>query len=227
MPVMNSNYPSILFELYDYLNECNFELSGGNHDDGRIVSIEKEKDVIEKIQQRFDCITPPPRHWYDIALKMNDEIIYCNIKISKGSTDNAMQKKAIVHSFTNMHHKNIKANMNFNEMLRTINEHQIETRNYNREYYYVYIDKKDKTIIIRSIFDITHFQSNPCNYLQINWNKEKDVDDMEYIDDITEIKKKILGTIAKSLKTFIDHNSKLVEYYYNLSTTHHKQNTLE
>lgn len=33
--MMNSNYPSILYEL-----------SGGSHNDGRIVSIEKENDVI-------------------------------------------------------------------------------------------------------------------------------------------------------------------------------------
>lgn len=221
---MNTKYPEVLFELNDFLKECQFELCNGSHDDGRIVSIEKEKDVIDKISSKFDCIIPPPRHWFDIGLKMNDQVIYCNIKISKGSTDNAFQKKAIIHSFTDIHNDNIKTNMNFDEMLRLINEHEICERNYNREYYYIYIDKKDKTIIIRSLFDIINFQSNPLNYLQINWSKEKKCKDIEFVEDVQIIKKKVLGTIAESLKKFLENNSKFVEYFYN---QHSKEYILE
>jgi hypothetical protein len=90
---MNANYPSILFEVLQHLQHISFDFSGGSHEDGRIVSIEKERDVIAALQEKFDCDVPSARCWYDVALVQNDVKIHCNIKISKGSTDNANQKK--------------------------------------------------------------------------------------------------------------------------------------
>lgn len=143
---MNSNYPSILFEVYDFLIEYTFELCGGEGEDGRVVSIEKEKDVVKVISDKFPSIVPPPRHWFDIALIYNDQLIHCNIKISTGKNDNANQKKGIIHSLTNLHEKNIKNNMNFNFMHDLIMDNVLENRRYDREYYYIYLDKKDKML---------------------------------------------------------------------------------
>jgi hypothetical protein len=219
---MNPNYPAVMFELETYLKECKLNMKNGQ-EDGRIGSVELEKIVVDKIAEKFESIKPPPRHWYDIALYDNDQIIYCNVKISTGNTDNANQKKAIIHSFTNVNEAKIKPNMNFNQMLRLINSDLLEVRNYHREYYYIYIDKTDGSIIIRSLCDIVNLQSNPCNYLQINWKKEKDVinntdnnENIEFIEDIAKIRKHVLGTIAESIKKFVDGSSDFLEEFYNI-----------
>lgn len=210
---MNPSYPSILFDVLAVLHGYAFEFSGGNNPDGRIVSIEKEKDVVTAISNNFECIIPPPRHWFDIALMFNEQLIYCNIKISTGKTDNAKQKKGIVHSLTNLHEKSIRNNMNFNKMHQLIHDHALDSRVYEREYYYIYLDKKDKSVIIRSMCDIMHFQSNPCNFLQINWDAEKKRTNIDATDDLTESKKRILGTIAQSIKKFVDSSNDFMNAY--------------
>lgn len=210
---MNSNYPSILFDVLAYLQANTFELSGGNNPDGRIVSIEKEKDVVEAISKNFACIVPPPRHWFDIALQFNEQLIYCNIKISTGKTDNAKQKKGIVHSLTDLHEKNIRNNMNFNKMHQLIHDHALDSRVYEREYYYIYLDKEDNTVIIRSMCDIMNFQSNPCNFLQINWKAEKKRTHIDETTDLIESKKRILGTIALSIEKFVNSSNNFMNAY--------------
>jgi hypothetical protein len=124
------------------------------------------------------------------------------------------RKKGIVHSLTDINENNIKNNLSFNDMYQLIHEHRIQERQYEREYYFIYLDKKDKTIIIRSLCDIIHFQSNPCNFLQINWTKEKRQTTTDFQTDVIEIKNRILGTIAKSVKKFVDSSNKLLLEYY-------------
>lgn len=197
---MNPNYPAILFDVCDFLPQHVFDLSGGANEDGRIVSIRKEELVIRAISDKFPSVLPPPRHWFDIALKYNDTLIYCNVKISKGSTDNALQKKGIVHSLTNLHEKNIPNNMNFNTMHQLLEDHAIENRMYEREYYLIYLDKNNKTVIIRSICDISRFQSNPCNFLQINWKAEKKLDTTEATNDLLFQKIAKFATLSNDVR---------------------------
>ncbi len=42
---MNPDYPPILSQVYDYLKTCRFDLQSNCEDDGRFVSIQKEKDL--------------------------------------------------------------------------------------------------------------------------------------------------------------------------------------
>jgi hypothetical protein len=211
---MHGSYPAVLFELEEYLKGCTFNLSTGHHDDGRVVSIEKEKDVINRITEKFECIIPPPRHWYDIAIMSNERLIHCNIKISTGKTDNAMSKKGLIHSLTDLHENNIKGNLTYDAMKALIESNLLIERDFQREYYYIYIDKLDGTIIIRSMLDIIHYQSNPCNILQINWSKEKKTKCLESQFDLHTSRKRIEKVIAKSQKQYIDNNCAYYKHYY-------------
>ena len=113
-----SKYPSVVQELEAFLKTCCFDLTGGG--DGRVVSLEKEKCVVDRILQNFEGEGAPPRCWYDLILRYQGHNIYFNVKISTGSTDNANQKKGIVYSLTNLDADRIKANMCFNAMLNCL-----------------------------------------------------------------------------------------------------------
>jgi hypothetical protein len=209
-----SKYPSVVQELEAFLKTCRFDLTGGG--DGRVVSLEKETEIVDRILQNFEGESSPPRCWYDLLLRYQGYNIYFNVKISTGSTDNANQKKGIVHSLTHLDADHIKSNMCFNAMLKCIEENSLEERDYYKEYYIIYIDKKDGTVIVRSICDITHFQSNPCNYLQINWKKEKQITSIEQDRTIEDVKHIILGTIAESIKKLVENSVLWLERFYNL-----------
>jgi hypothetical protein len=40
------------------------------------------------------------------------------------------------------------------------------------EYHYLVINKNTNEMLLKSIFDIHTYKSNPCNDLQINWDNE-------------------------------------------------------
>ena len=189
---MNPKYPNIVFELYEFLVKAKVDISGGNVD-GRIASIEKEEVVVDSIMKRFDtCVKPPPRHWYDFAIVDNDRTLYFNVKLSTGRIDNANQKKGIIHSLTTVPISSIPNNMNFNKFFRLVNDNLLDERDYFREYYYVYIDKIDHTVIIKSMLDIVHYKSNPCNFLQIDWKQEKNEADNIFETDVVKIQRRIV-----------------------------------
>jgi hypothetical protein len=211
---MNTNYPQILFEVQQFLVESALNLKGGSNEDGRVASIEKEDDVINALLSRYDCIKGKKRHWFDIAIKdITGEWIYCNIKISNGKTDNALQKKGIVHSLTNLHESRIPGSMNMNTMHRLLVSNMLDNRNYYREYYYIYLDKNENVVIIRSLCDIEYMQSNPSNILQINWCKEKQRLELNPSEDIVEIKNKVCKVIVTSIIKYIDTCSELLNAY--------------
>lgn len=211
---MNQKYPNIVFELFEFLVNANVDISGGNAD-GRIASIEKEEVVIDTIMKRFDtCVKAPPRHWYDFAIIDNDRTLYFNVKLSTGRIDNANQKKGIIHSLTTIPLSSIPNNMNFNKFFRLVNDNLLDERDYFREYYYVYIDKIDHSVIIKSMLDIVHYKSNPCNFLQIDWKQEKNEAGNIFETDVVKIQRRIVGTIAKSLKQFIESSLDLVLDFY-------------
>lgn len=106
--------------------------------------------------------------------------------------------------------------MCFNSMLKLINDNSLEERDCYKEYYIIYIDKNDGTVIVRSICDITYFQPNPCNYLQINWKQEKQITDIVFERTIDEVKTIVLGTIAESIKKSVENSMLWLEKFYNL-----------
>lgn len=116
-----------------------------------------------------------------------------------------MNKKAIIYSLTNIKEEDIKPSINYNKMKNIIDNNLNIERNKNKEYYYLYIDKKDSTIIIKSILDIQSKISNPSNIFQINWTKEKDVKHIfNDFNNICPSKNQIYDVIKTSLKKYLE-----------------------
>lgn len=210
-------YPTELIEIENFLkqklvdNELHFCNKIG---DGRINSVSDENTIINLLKKEFQemFIEAPPRCWYDFCLKLSSETnLFVNIKVSRGGTDNAFNKKAIVYSLTeNVDVDQIPNNMSFNKLYDYLHldEYKRTTRDTFREYYYLYIDKEDHTVIIKSLLDIEHFVSNPCNILQINWKKEKKCDVM--LNNTDTAREKIGRIIEASLNTFITGSNKFI-----------------
>ena len=183
--------------------------------DGRINSIYDEKTVIRLLETHYgDSYIHKPRssrHWYDVKIKSSHNYwIPCNIKVSTGGTDNALCKKAIVYSLSTLEEDKIPKYMSFNKMIELIEANKNNVRNCHKEYFYIYVDKKDGSIIVRSMCDIQNYVSNPQNWLQINWAKEKRVIlpcDLESLDDAYN---RLRSTLGGSLKKLIDSSNKLL-----------------
>jgi adenine-specific DNA-methyltransferase len=103
--------------------------------------------------------------------------------------------------------------MNFNQFHKFINEYKHKTeRNYNTEYHYLVVNKNDGQILLKSIFDIHEFKTNPSNILQINWSNElKHIDfvtlNSEFNTKIQQLLKTIQTSVIKDIenkKTFAD-----------------------
>lgn len=147
--------------------------------EARIDSLIQEDAVIKRLQaglpSRAVLTVPKARHWYDVAFQPQTPgpTYYINIKISSGGCDNAFNKKAIAYSLSSLPVDDIPNTMSFNKLYDLVKEHPRARREPSKEYYFLYIDKRDGSVFARSICDIKHWVSNPNNILQINWAKEK------------------------------------------------------
>jgi hypothetical protein len=216
--VCKITYPKVIKRLENIIknNICSTDFNLIQKD-GRINSIYDEQYVIRILEDKYgkDFVIVPPnnRNWYDIKLKIkikkNIAWVPCNIKVSTGGTDNALCKKAIVYSFSNLTDVEIPKCMSFNKMVELIDIHKNKERNLLKEYYYIYVDKKDGTVIIKSLCDIQNYASNAQNWLQINWKKEK-------LSKITELEERevsytrIRSVLRDSLNKFLNTSNKLM-----------------
>lgn len=147
--------------------------------EARIDSLVQEDAVIKRLQAELPAravlTIPKARHWYDMAFQPHTSgpTYYINIKISSGGCDNAFNKKAIAYSLSSLPVDDIPNTMSFNKLYDLVKEHPRVRRDPSKEYYFLYIDKRDGRVFARSICDIKHWVSNPNNILQINWAKEK------------------------------------------------------
>ncbi len=170
------------------------------HIDGRINSTIDEDLVINYLQKEFpnNIFKAKSRCWYDFCYKSKDKFIPVNVKISTGGTDNAFNKTAIVYSLTDL--EDIPNNISFDKMhnLITDNLKNMRNKNADKEYFYLYIDKLDDSVILKSLLDIQNYVSNPSNILQINWKCEKK-EKYNTNRDISECKDKLFNVIGESL----------------------------
>lgn len=182
-PTRTSGYPAVLQEASRFIKERLQAVSLCKENaDGRINSIKDEDTIIKCLGEKFQLRKPKERHWYDTAIldPTTNAWIPINIKVSEGGCDNALNKKAIVFSYSSLEEDDIPANLQFNRMVEMVEANLKQCRNPSKEYYYMCIDKSDKDVLVRSICDVQEFRSNPQNWLQIHWKKEKLID----IDDI-------------------------------------------
>ena len=194
--------------------------------DGRMNSVMDEDTIITMLQAQSDIgryVTRPSstRHWYDFRLESTNVdsdseniCIACNIKVSKGGTNNALSKKALVYTYSTLSDDEIPSNLSFNNMVELIESNMRESRNtnYDKEYFYIYIDKVDKTVIVRSICDIQNYVSSAQNWLQINWDREKKIQDSDILlqsEDIHDSYTRVRGVLRDSLEKIINSSDKL------------------
>lgn len=208
-------YPSIIQRVETYMRTVAKDLPFCKAStDGRINSIRDETSVIERLREAFHVEKPTStRHWYDVLLYPeveNARPIPINIKVSCGGTDNALDKKAIVYSFTILEEDQIPGAMSFNGMCQLVKEYRKRERDTAKEYYYLYIDKNDGTVVLRSICDIQNMVSNPLNWMQIAWKKEKSIQETLIDPDLDICYERVRKTLAASLMKLIENSDGLL-----------------
>lgn len=199
-----ASYPEIIQAIKDECAKINLIYSSDG--DGRITSAVKERVYLNLLEKglkdnhpslRFEH-QPADRWWWDFRVNG----ISINLKLTTGGTDNAFNKVAIIYSISGV--ELYKKNMNYNQFFKTIKEcYKKPERNHMTEYHYLVVNKNTGTVLLKSIFDIHTFKTNPCNDLQINWNNE-----FKHIDfvstDLKEKIKELLKTVQASVKQAIE-----------------------
>jgi hypothetical protein len=176
--------------------------------DGRITSSIKEHEYLSLLEKRLKETHPQlefetqprERFWWDFRVNK----IPFNLKLTTGGTDNAFNKVAIIYSISGIEIKN--KNMNYNKFFKILKEYpKKDTRDRMTEYHYLVINKTNGKVLLKSIFDIHSYKSNPSNDLQIDWSNE-----FKYIDFVipdANVKEKIqqlIKTIQISVRKAIE-----------------------
>ena len=148
--------------------------------DGRIESAESEIFVIEHLKALFnddkdiEVITVPPqckRHWYDVLIKVNNQVFPINIKITSGNgSDNVSSKEGLFYALTGLWPETTRG------LARWESYNTLLTTNFNAslntDYYFVVYFKEDETFLFSSLKRINELVSNGNNLpFQCNWSK--------------------------------------------------------
>lgn len=191
----------------------NIKLDYSEKGDGRLISALKEPDFLNILSERllkhpgYTVEIPKIRFWFDIRVNS----IPINLKITSGGTDNAFNKIAIIYSICGIEIKN--KNMNYNKWYKFIKENpKKKIRDKSTEYHYLVIHKNSKDILLKSIFDISKYNDNPCNDLQINWDNEfKNIDykinDEDFLKKALELVQTVQKSVIKNIQGMLDFAS--------------------
>jgi len=183
--------------------------------DGRITSAVKETEYLDKLNKGLRENHPsilfeyPPSHrwWWDCKI----DGIPINLKLTTGGTDNVFNKVAIIYSISGK--EPAVKSMNFNTFFQKIKACvRKNERNLITEYHYLVVNKNTGKILLKSIFDVINFKTNPCNILQINWCSEFLVREEDSgIVRFEEKYKNLLKIIQKSVIQDIKGKSEFAE----------------
>lgn len=187
--------------------------------DGRIDSAMKEGPLLIELKEKllkshpsWEIIISPPRAACDIMVNS----IRINLKMTECKWgDDAMNKPSIYYSITG--NTDYPYSSTWNEFLFRLEEardkNQIKkTREKTTEYHYLVKNKLTGDVLLKPIFDIHSYISNPSNILQVNWKNEfahydYSIKDEEYIPKVESL----LCCIQKSVKEMITRSSKFAE----------------
>ena len=191
--------------------------------DGRIDSAMKETPYLNDLKQLimtdhpdWDVQISPPRASCDIMVNS----IRINLKLTDcKSSDNSMNKPSIFYSITGLTNYPYSSNWkDFRDRIQDAGRaNQIKHRRHKpTEYHYLVKNKITGEVLLKPIFDIHTYVSNPSNDLQINWKNEF-INSGYYIDssdDEVYMKKveELLLCIQKSVKDMIERNRKFAEF---------------
>ena len=210
------DYDTTISEITTVANTIDIQKTGS---DGRIDSAIKEGPFLEtlkvallKSHPSWEIIISPPRASCDIMINS----IRINLKITEcKSSDNAMNKPSMYYSITGS--TDYPYSSTWNDFLSKLEEardkNQIKkVREKATEYHYLVKNKETGDVLLKPVFDIHTYISNPSNTLQINWknefvHSEYCINDEEY----TEKVQSLLSCIQKSVKEMIARTNKFAE----------------
>ena len=188
-------------------------------DDGRIDSAIKETPFLNEMKRilltdhpDWDIQISPPRASCDIMVNS----IRINLKLTDcKSSDNSMNKPSIFYSITGL--TTYPYSSTWNDFLERIRATTIKKqRDKPTEYHYLVKNKLTGHVLLKSIFDIHTYVSNPSNDLQINWKNEFlhadygidcDGSDEQYMKKVEEL----LRCIQKSVREMIERSRLFAE----------------
>jgi len=185
--------------------------------DGRINSAIKEIPFLEKMKEILleknpDWVIEIPkcRAFYDIMINS----ILINLKLTDcKSSDNCVNKRSIYYSITGC--LDYPYSSTWNDFLEQLKQAQAakqikQKRNKSTEYHFLVKNKITGDVLLKPIFDIHTFISNPSNDLQINWKNEFKfkVVDCEYLIKVEEL----LVCVQNSVRSFIERTQEFANY---------------
>jgi hypothetical protein len=203
-------------EIEAVAKSINVKREGG---DGRIDSAMKETPFLNEMKRlllekhpHWDILISPPRASCDIMINT----IRINLKLTDcKSSDNSVNKPAIYYSITGLTTYPYSSNWNdFLDKLAEAKTHnQIKKqRARETEYHYLVKNKITGDVLLKPIFDIHTYVSNPSNDLQINWKNEfanaaYKTEDTEYLKKVQSL----LATLQRSVKEMIERTKRFAE----------------
>lgn len=174
--------PNILYQIQKYLKSTVFTFSSHNQD-GRINSSIDEDNIIKLLIDKYgDKIKKPKiRMWYDILAY---DFIYgwlpINIKTTNCNTsDNTGNLAMCVYAYTDeqldIHRNKTYENGNMSQILFDKIKNKKFNRNNKKDYYFIVLNKTDKSdIIINSVKGLSILTPNINNLpFQVCWNKNR------------------------------------------------------
>jgi len=210
------DYDTTISEVTNVAKLINIQKSGS---DGRIDSAMKEgpfltklKDTLLETHPLWEIIISPPRASCDIMINS----IRINLKITEcKSCDNAMNKPSMYYSITGC--TDYPYSSTWNDFLSKLEEARVKNkikkvRERETEYHYLVKNKESGEVLLKPVFDIHTYISNPSNTLQINWknefvHREYCVSDEEYIEKVQSL----LKCIQKSVREMILRTNEFAE----------------
>lgn len=187
--------------------------------DGRIDSAMKETPFLEELKRilltkhpDWDVVISPPRAPCDIMINS----IRINLKLTDcKSADNSVNKPSIYYSITGL--TTYPTSSNWNQFLEWLLDakqkgHIKKERHRPTEYHYLVKNKLTGTVLLKPIFDIHTYVSNPSNDLQINWKNEfahaeYQTADGDYLKKVQDL----LLCLQTSVKGMIDRTKRFAE----------------
>jgi len=187
--------------------------------DGRIDSAIKEKPFLNEMKRLL--LVKHPDWEIDISpLRAPCDIMINSIRINLKltdckSSDNSVNKPSIYYSITGL--TTYPYSSNWNQFLDRLVEANVannikKIRHKPTEYHYLVKNKLTGDVLLKPIFDIHNYVSNPSNDLQINWKHEFEYSEYHTEDADYENKvKSLIKCIQKSVKEMIERTLRFAE----------------
>jgi hypothetical protein len=195
--------------------------------DGRIDSAMKETPFLNEMKRlllekhpEWEVVISPPRASCDIMVNS----IRINLKLTDcKSADNSVNKPSIHHSITGLSTYPYSSTWNdfLDRLMDAKTKNQIKKQRHKpTEYHYLVKNKLTGDVLLKSIFDIHTYVSNPSNDLQINWKNE--FAHYEYRTEEADYLKKVQSLIVciqSSVKEMIERTKRFAEADVNVLFT--------